>query len=229
MISSKYHIVTLLFLFTINSYSQLYEVGILYGKTNFIGDVGNTTFINPVNSGYGGIIKWNRSPRHAYRISFIRSKLSADDLESADPRRIERGYNFETPINEFSLGMEFNFFDFDLHDLNTLFTPYIYTGLFYTSFRKQVLENNQLVEGNKMKKTLGLPMIIGFKQRLYRNIILSIEIGARYSFTDEIDGSLNPDENYNFGNINNKDWYMFSNFGLTYTFGQNPCYCNIGK
>ena len=69
--------------------------------------------------------------------------------------------------------MEFNFFDFDLHDLNTLFTPYIYTGLFYTSFRKQVLENNQLVEENEMKKTLGLPMIVGFKQRLYRNIILS--------------------------------------------------------
>ena len=93
MTSLKKHIVTLLFLFTINSYSQLYEVGILNGKTNFIGDVGNTTFINPVNNGYGGVIKWNRSPRHAYRLSFIRSKLSADDLESADPRRIERGYN----------------------------------------------------------------------------------------------------------------------------------------
>ena len=58
---------------------------------------------------------------------------------------------------------------------------------------------------------------------------LSFEIGARYTFSDKIDGSLPYNENFNytFGNENNNDWYMFSGFNLTYTFGRQPCYCNI--
>ena len=107
------------------SFSQIYELGFTYGKSNFIGDVGNTTFINPSENTFGAVFKWNRSARHSYRISYNKSTLSANDLDSSDPRRIERGYNFETPINELSLGMEFNFLDYDLHDYDVLFSPYI--------------------------------------------------------------------------------------------------------
>lgn len=225
------HIIPFLILFSQLSFSQIYEVGISYGKSNFIGDVGNTTFIKPNDNSIGSIFKWNRSARHSYRFSYIISELSADDLESSDPRRIERGYNFETPINELSLGMEFNFFDYDLHDYDVLFSPYIYSGIVYTSYKEQILINNSIENFNKKKQTLGIPIILGLKHRLYNNIFLSFEIGARYTFTDDIDGNINSMEssNYNFGNINNNDWYMFSNFNLTYTFGRNPCYCNIGK
>jgi len=213
------------------SFSQIYEVGASYGKSNFIGDVGNTTFINPKDDTFGAIIKWNRSPRHSYKMTYFRSKLSADDLESKDPRRIERGYNFETPINELSLGMEFNFFEFDLHDFDVLFSPYIFSGISYVTFKEQLLLNGALNNTDKNQSTLAIPMVVGFKHRFYDNLILSVEIGARYTFTDKIDGNsvISDDLNYNFGNINNKDWYMFSNFSLTYTFGRNPCYCNIGQ
>ena len=112
-----------------------------------------------------------------------------------------------------------------------MFSPYIYSGIVYTSYKEQILINNSIENFNKKKQTLGIPIILGLKHRLYNNIFLSFEIGARYTFTDDIDGNINSMEssNYNFGNINNNDWYMFSNFNLTYTFGRNPCYCNIGK
>ncbi len=228
---NSYLKILFLVLFTQVSFSQIYEIGLTYGKSNFIGDVGNTTFINPNENTYGGIFKWNRSPRHSYRLSYIISTLSANDLNSKDPRRIERGYSFETPINEMSLGMEFNFFDFDLHDYEVLFSPYIYSGLVYTNFEEHILTNNELVNSKKNKSTFGIPMVIGLKYRLHDKLVLSFEIGARYTFTDEIDGNniLNDNLNYNFGNINNDDWYMFSNFSVSYTFGRNPCYCNIGK
>lgn len=220
----------IVFLLSVNfSFSQLYETGISYGKSNFIGDVGETTFVNPTDDAYGIIFKWNRSPRHSYRFSYFKSKLSANDLESKDPRRIERAYNFNTPINEFSMGMEFNFFDFDLHDKNTLFSPYLFSGLVYTSIQEQLLINDQIQTLNKSKSFFGLPMLVGFKNRMYNNLIFFIEIGARYTFTDEIDGNFNRENDFNFGNLNNNDWYLFSNFGVTYTFGKNPCYCNIGK
>ena len=223
--------IIILTLFTQISFSQIFEIGVSYGKSNFIGDIGNTKFINPKDAVYGGVFKWNRSSRHSYRFSYMRSKLSANDLESEDPRRIERGYFFETPINEFSLGMEFNFFDYDLHDYDVLFSPYMYTGIIFSTFDEQLLINSIITSSNKNKSSFGIPIVLGFKHRLYNNFILSFEIGARYIFSDEIDGNnVSADNlNYNFGNINNNDWYMFSNISLTYTFGENPCYCKIGK
>ena len=210
-------------------HSQIYEVGLTYGKTNFIGDIGNTQFINPSNDGVGFLVRWNRSPRHSYRFSFINSSLSGDDLKSKDSRRIERGYNFSSNINEFSLGMEFNFLNYDLHTTFDKFTHYFYTGITYTSFDKQILENGYINNLDKVDSSIGIPIIIGAKFRVENSFILSFEIGARYKFTDKIDGNiLNSEEiSYNFGNINNNDWYMFTGFNITYTFGRKPCYCNI--
>jgi hypothetical protein len=56
-------------------------------------------------------------------------------------------------------------------------------------------------------------MIIGLKVRFLEKFIFSIEGGARYVFSDDIDGnsSFNP----NFGNINNNDWYFFSSLGIS--------------
>lgn len=223
--------IIVIYFFTQISFSQIYELGVSYGKSNFIGDIGNTRFINPIDDAFGGIFKWNRSPRHSYRLSYIRSKLSANDLESSDPRRIERGYYFETPIDEFLLGMEFNFFDFDLHESDVAFSPYIFSGISYTSFKDQLLINSAINSLENKNWTFGIPMILGIKYRFYDNYILSIEIGARYTFSDKIDGNnvSNDYLNYNFGNINNNDWYMFTKINLTYTFGRNPCYCNIGR
>jgi hypothetical protein len=55
-----------------------------------------------------------------------------------------------------------------------------------------------------------------------------MEIGARYTFTDNLDGSNPKNKNFEtlkFGNLNSKDWYVFSGVTLTYTFGKNPCFC----
>jgi hypothetical protein len=71
-------------------------------------------------------------------------------------------------------------------------------------------------------------MIVGVKSNVMPNLILGVEVGARYTMTDNLDGSLPKNENLEplkFGNINSKDWYVFSGFTLTYTFGEKPCYC----
>ena len=225
----KLFIFVIVFVQVLVSHCQIYEIGLTYGKTNFIGDIGNTQFINPSNDGLGFLVRWNRSPRHSFRFSFINSSLSGDDLKSKDSRRIERGYNFSSNINEFSLGMEFNFLNYDLHTKFDKFTHYFYTGISYTSFDRQILENGYINNLDKADSSIGIPIIIGAKYRVENSFILSFEVGARYKFTDKIDGNiLNSEEiSYNFGNINNNDWYMFTGFNITYTFGRKPCYCNI--
>lgn len=210
------------------SYSQIHEIGGFLGGSNFIGDVGATNYISPNQLAIGGIYKWNRSPRHSFRVSLIYSELEGKDSKSKDPRRIERGYEFNTSILEVSAGIEFTFFDFDLHTGKKIGTPYLYTGISIANHDNYYFLNGVQTSEDTSSWAYGIPMAVGFKTTFMDRLILGIEIGARYTFSDELDGSV-PDaeyrEEFSFGNINNNDWYMFSGITLTYTFGTNPCYC----
>jgi len=210
------------------SYSQINEIGVFLGGSNFIGDVGATNYISPNNLAFGGIYKWNRSPRHSYRISLTYTELEANDIDSDDPRRIQRGYEFTNSILEISAGLEFTFLDFDLHSGVNLATPYLYSGISIAKHDDSYFFNGVQTFTNSSSWTFGIPMAIGAKTTFIDNFILGVEVGARYTFSDNIDGSFPGNqigEQYSFGNINNKDWYVFSGITLTYTFGQNPCYC----
>ena len=212
------------------SYAQIHEIGIFAGGSNFIGDVGSTNYISPNKPAFGGIYKWNRSPRHSYRFSIILSELEGVDANSDDPRRIQRNYSFTNNIVELSAGIEFSFVDFNLHEGGKLFTPYLYGGLTLTNFDEFYINNGNIISADEKKYTLGIPMTIGFKTRVSTQLIFGVEIGARYSLTDQLDGNYPDSSNlfdlYSFGNTNNNDWYMFTGATLTYTFGRKPCYCD---
>ena len=213
-----------------NSHSQIYEVGVFVGGSNFIGDVGATNYISPNQLAIGGIVKWNRSPRHSFRASVIFSDLEGIDGKSDDPRRIARGYSFNTSILEISAGMEFTFFDFNLHDSSPKVTPYLYTGISTANHKNHYFNTNgERVDEGTNSWAYGIPMVLGVKSNITDHLILAAEIGARYTFSDELDGSV-PDgdfaEQVAFGNTNSDDWYVFTGVTLTYTFGRKPCYCN---
>ncbi|WP_282122929.1 DUF6089 family protein [Algibacter mikhailovii] len=221
--------ILILSILTINfSYSQIHEIGGFAGGSNLIGDVGATNYIAPNAPSLGLLYKWNRSVRHSWRASIIYSDLKAYDSKSDDPRRQQRDYSFDSNLLEFSAGMEFTFIDFDLHSGDKVYTPYLYGGLSTARHNNYYFLNGAQRPENTTSWAFGIPGAIGFKASFIDHIVLGIEIGARYTFSDNIDGN-NPKkpeyQQYKFGNINNNDWYVFSGFTLTYTFGQNPCYC----
>jgi hypothetical protein len=212
------------------SQAQINEIGVFLGGSNFIGDVGATNYIAPNKLAIGGIYKWNRSKRHSYRFSLIYTELEGKDGNSDDPSRLVRGYEFKNEIIELSAGMEFTFLDFDLHRDGHKSTPYLYTGISIAKHDNFFFSNDKIVSENTSSYAYGIPMAIGYKSTLFDHFIIALEIGARYTFSDEIDGS-EPDakelkKTHSFGNINNTDWYTFTGVTLTYTFGRNPCYCN---
>lgn len=218
----------LLFFFTFSvSNAQIHEIGVFGGGSNFIGDVGSTTYVNPNEFAFGLLYKWNKSPRHSWRISLTHAKITADDDKSKDERRKLRDYDFENTIKEVSLGLEFNFFDFNLHELDRQITPYVFLGLTYTHYEGLFFVNGETTSDSN-HGTLSVPMVLGVKSNITKNLILGFEIGPRYTLADDIDGSFPKNENLEdlrFGNINSNDWYVFSGFTLTYTFGNKPCYC----
>jgi len=210
---------------TVNA--QIHEIGVFLGGSNYIGDVGPTNYIAPNEFAYGLLYKWNKSPRHSWRISYNQAKITSLDSNSDSPGRTQRDYNFENNIKEVSLGLEFNFFDFNLHDFEPKITPYVFSGISYFGYNELFYINGEQKIDYK-SSALAIPMTVGIKTNLLGHFIVGVEVGARYTFTDNIDGSNPKNKNLSplkFGDRNSNDWYVFSGFTLTYTFGNKPCYC----
>jgi len=187
----------ILFFFLSQSYSQKNELGIFIGGSNYVGDVGPTTFINP-NDIIGGLIyKRNLNNRIGLRGSVSYGNLySSDRLPGSSNDRRIRGYNF---INKF-------------HKNNLQPPPAAGTN-------PNPLKN---VNDFSLPISLGLK----FKP-LEKKITYGIEISANYSFTDDLDGSTTPPPIGlgPFGGSLSNDWYFFSVFKITYIFGKHKCYC----
>ena len=219
-------------------YSQINEIGVFVGGSNFVGDVGSTSYIAPNKLAYGALYKWNQTTRLAYRISLMHTKLSANDAESNDLGRKSRQDRFDAKLTEASAGIEFNFFDFDLYRAGRQFTPYIYTGISYASYKGDL--SHKISPSDSITSyssgSFSIPFNVGVKTTLNSRFILALEVGARYTFKDDVDNSFPlkrivgtpPNvtvDDISFGNLNNNDWYLFTGATLTYTFGQKPCYC----
>ncbi|SMC33460.1 type IX secretion system protein PorG [Cellulophaga tyrosinoxydans] len=208
---------------------QTYEVGVMAGGVNNIGDVGRSNYIAPSGFGAGGIFKWNISQRYAWRASVLYGEFTADDTKSNMTSRQQRAYVVDNNVLEFSAGLEFNFVEYNLHRLGPAFTPYLYTGITYFRYDYNYIDANMVINyDNQRDGAFAIPMTVGFKYRLNQFFILGAEVGARYTFTDNLDFSY-PDDpnleplNVEFGNIFSNDWYVFSGITLTYTFRRNPC------
>jgi hypothetical protein len=221
--------IIILILLTVNAKAQINELGLFAGGSNYIGDIGPTDYISPNEPAIGIIYKWNRSPRHSWRASFTYANIASDDADSEISGRSQRGFSFESTIKELSVGMEFSWFEFNLHESGFKLTPYVYSGIshiwyddLYYNFATGASEKN-----DKSKTALAIPMVIGLKSHIARDWIIGFEVGARYTFTDNLDGS-NPEgdnEVLSFGNRESKDWYVFTGLTISYTFTDKPCYC----
>lgn len=206
--------------------AQTYEVGVFAGGANTISDVGRTSYILPSGPAFGGIFKWNKSKRYAWRGTLIYGEFTADDTKSNTTSREQRGYVVANSVLEGSLGLEVNFVDYNLHELGPAFTPYLYTGLTYFRYDYNYFNGGVLQDISQKDGSFAIPMTAGFKYRINQFLIFGAEIGARYTFTDNLDAS-NPEgsnfEQFRFGNIFSDDWYVFSGVTLTYTFGRKLC------
>lgn len=221
----RFFVLTLFFV-SFQASCQTYEVGLYGGGTNMIGDVGRTNYVLPNGTVFGGIFKWNKSKRYVWRATMLKGEFTADDTKSHIASRRQRGYVVDNDILEYSLGLEFHFKEWNLHKLGPQFTPYLYTGLTYFRYNFNYIDAQQVQILNQKDGSFAIPMTVGAKIRLNQFLILGGEIGARYTFTDNLDASNPEDSNFRqfrFGNIFSDDWYVFSGLTLTYTFGRKPC------
>lgn len=224
---NRFFILTFLIFCATSVHAQIHEVGVFAGGSNYIGDIGKMSYIAPKEPAVGILYKWNRSPRHSWRISYTQATIAGNDDDATAPARKLRSYQFKNELKEISAGLEFNFFDFNLHEMEPKFTPYVYSGLSYVQYKELFFVGGYSKIGSS-QGAIAIPMVVGVKGRLLDHFILGFEAGARWTLKDDLDGSGPTDNNLTqlkFGNTNSTDWYVFTGFTLTYTFGNKPCYC----
>ena len=207
------------------SFSQTHEIGFFLGGTNYIGDIGSTTYLNPNDIGGGIIYKYNLNPRIALRGTFSRFSISGDDAKSDNDFRVNRetpSISFSNDITELAVGIEFNFFDYNNGKPNTQYTPYIlveFANFFYDTI-EDLSTTSTIYENNS---SYSIPVGIGFKGHISHHIAFAIESAIRFTFVDDIDYTTPDIPELDFGSYNN-DFYVFTGVSLVYTFGRPACY-----
>lgn len=211
-----------LFLFITSTVSaQLYEMGVFAGGSNYIGDIGPTTYINPNFPAAGGILKFNYTPRINFRGTLIATELRSTDLKSNSSFRVERGYVVRRRLLDVAGGVEFNFFKYSMNKVGYSQTPYIIAQAAIASYRAFEKDSNGFAT-QKIKFAVFPSLGLGYKMRLAENFAGSFETSFRYVYSDDIDET--SDNNRNIGNTNSDDWYVFTGITLTYGFGRPGCY-----
>lgn len=203
----------------------LNEIGMSFGGANYSGDVGDEQYVMPNKLAGGLIYRRNLNSRISLRGTYTFYVLSDDDKLSSNIVKQQRGYSFTNNLNELALGIEFNFLEYDITHPNKDYSPYLFFELAGFNYKTVSSQNTDGTHNFQSDFALAIPLGVGFKAGITREIGVGIEFRARYALTDELDytsteiNSLDLDLSKRIDN----DWYFFTGILLTYSFQRPPC------
>ncbi len=205
------------------SLGQMYEIGVSLGGSNYVGDIGRTTYIYPNRLAGAAFFKYNLNPRMALRATYSFLPIEANDIDADTDFRRDRGLSFSNTINELAVGLEYNFYEYDLSTPGKTWTPYILLEIaaFNYQYISQQPTPDQYIYDEK--NSFSVPFGVGFKSKLTGPLAFSLETKFRYTFEDNLDYNNEDIDALNFGGTGN-DWYMYTGVSLIYTFGRPACY-----
>jgi hypothetical protein len=108
---------------------------------------------------------------------------------------------------DLGLQVEFNFLPYTPNIGKWAYSPYISTGI-----------AGALIMGSDADavNTLSFPFGIGVKLNISSRLATGAEWSFRKTFTDHLDGVVNPSGTNSF--VHNNDWYSFMGIFITYKF-----------
>lgn len=246
------------------------EIGFMAGGTYYVGDL-NLKHFRHFNPAAQLMYRFNIHGRLAYRLNFTYGKIEGYDSESSSAYYKNRNLSFQTDIWELASGMEISYFPFEIGNTRYRGTFYLLAELSLTRINPKTNYNGSLVElqplgtegqgsalserGKYSRVQLGVPLAIGARMTLTKNIGLNIEYGVRFLFTDYLDDvggyeyqdpaelaatngplaaslanrSLDQDRFGQRGNRATRDWYFFTGIGLSFRLGGKEAVRNLKR
>jgi hypothetical protein len=181
-----------------------HEVGLFAGVSNYYGDLQDKWFPSYGYKPNAGIIyKYFASPRFGFRLGANYTRLTAADSLSDIPIKKQRNLRFETGLFEMHGGVELNLLAVDMFRAKV--SPYVFAGvaLFYYNSYTDGLNGEKVylrplsTEGQGIptypdRKQYSLvnaafPIGGGMKFFLGKTLMITTELGFRYTATDYLD------------------------------------------
>lgn len=182
------------------------EIGPHVGMGYYMGDLNPTLPFAQAQLQYGGLVRFNYDNRWTFRFDYSRVTVTADDTKLN--WRPERGLNFTSKINDFSLVAEFNFLEYYTGNPKKNVSPYIFGGI--SVFQYTVFANvgDQLVNlsdyategpepadakwydkmfGKTSPVGISIPFGMGVKFSVSRHMAATVEWRMQKTFTDYLD------------------------------------------
>ena len=191
-----------------DSLSQLFksntELGFKGGVSYYTGDL-NSDHFSSSNPAASFIVRRNLDRRFSLKGEVGIMSIDADDRNSDNSVRLDRGLHFRSQIQELSSQIEFNFLPFETGSVLYNWTPFIFGGISLYNFNPQAENSNgQWVdlqplgtEGQgttaypdrkKYSRTqIALPMGGGVKYTLNDRLNIMLSFSGRKTYTDYLD------------------------------------------
>lgn len=244
--------------------AQYNSIGLGIGTSNYLGDlVPPKTYFLGTNIALGIHYEYCLTPHWSVRGSLVWGQLSGDDVNSSyDSGRRQRNLNFTSPLLELAALGQFYILPFEPDRKRRSISPYLFAGVGLFHFNPHTTYKNERVylqplgtEGQGMEGYAphyalwewSIPFGGGVQFNLNRRLNISVELGARKTFTDYIDDvsgdyvnlqALQVDNGWLAAAVSNrsynsdgqqielegtprglagKDWYLISQIRIAYT------------
>jgi len=238
------------------------ELGVLGGVSYYIGDLNQKHFNNSNLAGQL-FYRYNIHSRVAYKFNFTYGFIEGYDSESKRGLNQNRNLSFQTKLYEFATGIEFTYFPFEIGHKRYRGTAYLLAEIGLTKINPQADYNGDLVDlqplgtegqgtsansrGKYSTLQMNIPLGVGLRVSLSKNIALNGEYGIRFMFSDYLDDvhgyryadpavilaqngpmaadlsnrSLDGSRFGQRGNPTSRDWYVFAGIGLSFRLSGN--------
>ena len=182
------------------------EVGPHVGVSYYMGDLNPTLPFAQARLQYGGLVRYNYNNRWTFRFDYSRATVTAYD--EVIKWRPERGLNFTSVINDFSLVAEFNFLEYYTGNPKKNVSPYIFGGISVFQYTAYADVNGTLIDlsdyategpedpdakwydkmfGKTSSIGVSIPFGMGVKFSLSRHMAATVEWRMQKTFTDYLD------------------------------------------
>jgi hypothetical protein len=193
---------------------QKADYGIFGGVSSYFGDINSTKLLYSPRPAAGIFYRYNLHPRHSLRANLFAGRLSANDLDFDNAFQQNRNASFSGTVAEMALQFEFNFFPYATDGKKWNSSPYFAGGV-----------GVAYIDANKDVAFFPvIPVSLGFKINMLKNVGLEAEYGFRKTFYDNFDGLILPPNNVW---THNNDWYTFTGISITWKMYNKLAVCCV--
>lgn len=182
------------------------EIGCMAGMSYYMGDINPTKIFYKPNFMFSGMYRYNFNDTYALRVNFCFGTVEADDSDFNNGYQQSRLAKFKNDFTNFNVNLEYNFNQFWVPKTKwtKAVVPFVSVGLGYVVVRAN--------------PTLSVPMTVGVKSYVFKNITIGLEWNYTKTFIDSIDDLDDPRKTGESSKLINNDWIAYCAVTVAYRF-----------